>query len=205
MCHEWRKLSAFILTTVLWLAAPSRVRADSSQAKLVARLRQKIEAEQSHVRQLQQLLIKAKTDMYTFPDRASPRNPAPPVQITNIETWWDSDGRLGLTPTFRFRLHNVGSKPIPTLYLSCTYYLASGSKFGSSSDRLVPNVVPIIAPGQWMTVMFSSSRYTGESVSIPFTVKAEIVLSSDESTHDVVRLITIPPKPHRLPVEASLR
>ena len=207
MCREWRKLNLLLLMPLLWVGEPSAARADLSQAKQVARLHQEIEAQRSEVRQLQERLYQANVDMLTVPSHASPRNPAPAIELTDIETWWESDNRppFGLAPTFRFHLHNVGSRPIANLYLSCTFYLASGSKFGSSSDGLVPNVVQIIAPGQWMSVLFTWSRYTGETVFKPLTLQAEIDLSDDESTHHFVKRISIPPKPRRLPFEASLK
>ncbi len=180
MCREWRKLNALMLILLLWLGQSSSVRADLSEADLVARLHQKVEAQRSEVRALQERLAKDELSMGLSPSRASPRNPAPAIEITDIETWWDSDDRFGLAPTFRFHLHNIGSKPITNLYLTCTFYLASGSKFGSSGDGLVPNVVQIIPPGHWMTVLFTSSRYSGESVLRPLTVRAEIELSTLE-------------------------
>jgi len=213
MCRKWRKLNAFMAILLLWLGRSSSVGADSSEAGLVARLRQKVEAQRSEVRALRERLTKDELAMGLSPGRASPRNPAPAVEITDIETWWDSDERppFGLAPTFRFHLHNIGSKPITSLDLSCTYYLASGTKFGSGENSIVPNVVQIIPPGYWMTVQFDWREYSrtggGEPpVLRPMTVQAEIVLSTDENTRDIVRRITIPPKPHRrFPSEASLR
>lgn len=215
MCRKWRAPNALLLTTtmLLWLGVSPSARADSSEAEAVARLRQKIEAQQSEVRSLQERLAKASNTltMGLSPTPPHARKPAP-VEITDIETWWDSDDRppFGLAPSFRFRLRNIGSKPITNLDLSCTYYLASGTKFGSGENSIVPNVVQIIPPGYWMTVQFDWREYSrtegGEPpVLRPMTVQAEIVLSTDENTRDIVRRITIPPKPQRLPVEASLR
>jgi hypothetical protein len=214
MCHESRKLEAVIFILPLWLGLSSSARADSSQADHVARLRQKVEAQQSEVRALRERLAKATHDIsrgaWRYP--ASPRNPAPAIEITDVETWWDSDHRppFGLAPTFRFHLHNIGSKPITKFHLSCTYYLASGTKFGSGGDSLVPNNrVQIIPPGYWMTVQFDWREYSLEGgaeppVLRPMTVYAEIVLSTDENTRNIVRRITIPPTPQRrIPSEAS--
>jgi hypothetical protein len=205
MSRDWRFLNLFLM---LWLClgASSTVRADSSPARLVARLRQQIETERSQAHLLHDRLVKDYITMYSAPWRNRPYPPnraAPAVAITDLETWWDSKGGA-LAPTFRFHLHNVGSEPITNLDLRCTYYLPGGTKFGSSGDGLVPNVVQIIAPGQWMTVLFGSNRYTGESVIRPLTVRAEIDLSTYEGTH-LLRQITISPKPQRLPPVESLR
>jgi len=215
MFRDWRSLSGFMTTMlVVWLSMSPSTRADSSEADLVAQLQMKIDAQQSEVQLLREGLAKAISTMTSGLPResVSPLKPAPSIEITDIETWWDSDGRLpyGLAPTFRFRLRNAGTKPITNLDLSCTYYLASGTKFGSGSNSVVPNVVQILAPGQWMKVQFDWREYSrengGESPSLrPMTVQAEIVLSTDQNTHDIVRRITIPPKPHRLPIEASSR
>jgi len=206
MCRKWGRLSAIVLTAMVWLEASSVAKADFSQAKQVARLHQQIETERSQVRVLRERLLKDNSAMYPAPWRRRPYPPnpaAPAIQITDLETWWDSYGG-GLAPTFRFHLHNIGSKPINNLDLRCTYSLASGSKFGSSGDGLVPNVVQIIAPGQWITVLFGADRYAGESVVKPLTVQAEIDLNTDENRHHLIR-ITIPPKPQRLPSDAALR
>ena len=205
MCRRWGLLGAIVLTAPLLLRASSAAWAASSQAKLVARLQQQIEMERSEVHVLRERLLKDNIAMYPAPwrQRPYPRNlAAPAIEITDLETWWDSDGDR-LAPTFRFHLHNIGNKPIINLYLGCTYYLASGTKFGSGNDRLVPNVIQIIAPDQWVTVLFGPNRYTGESVVRPLTVRAEIDLSTDENSH-YLRRITIPPKPQRLPFQAAL-
>jgi hypothetical protein len=216
MCRKSRALKALMLITMLLLSLglSSIARADSSEADLIAQLYKKIDAQQSEVRLLQERLAKAVRVMTSGvpPERLLPLKPAQAIEITDIETWWDSDGRypFGLAPSFRFRLRNAGSKPITNLDLSCTYYLASGTKFGSGSNSVVPNVVQILAPGHWMKVEFDWREYSrengGESPSLrPMTVQAEVVLSTDQDTRNIVRRITIPPKPRRLPVEAASR
>jgi hypothetical protein len=206
MFRKWRTLN-LLLMLLLCPGASSSARADPSQATLVARLHHEIEVDQAEVGLLHERLVKDYIQMFPAPWRAQPypRNPAAPsFEITNLETWWDSDPRPpGLTPVFRFRLHNSGSKPITDMSLTYTYYLASGTKIGSSNDQLVPNIVQAIASGQWITVTARRDA-TSRPLFSPMMVQAEIDFSAHESTL-FLRRITIPPKPQRLPSDEALR
>jgi hypothetical protein len=209
MSRKYRKLGIFQLTLLLWLAAPFAARADSTEANAIARLKLQIQAQQAETRSLQKRLQTADyalvkmRDLVNMRTLPSARNAMPAVEITNLETWWDSvPGTSGLAPAFRFRLHNVGTKPITDLSLAATYFLASGTKFGEGADGLVPNVIQVIPPGEWMTVEINYDTYRPShySPSIPLTVEAEVSLSSLDCTKDFTMRIVIPRKPHRLPV-----